>query len=61
MFIAKMAIPFVPYLSKFTFDTLQENHNYDNSHAMNELNLILTPFEETISKTVEWFKIQERK
>lgn len=61
LFIAKMAIPFVPYLSKFTFDTLQENHNYDNSHAMNELNLILTPFEETISKTVEWFKIQERK
>lgn len=60
LFIVKLAIPFVPYLSKFTIDTLQENHNYDNRKAIKELNLKLTNFNETIEKTVDWFKLQER-
>lgn len=60
MFIVKLAIPFVPYLSKFMLETLQENYNYDNSLAMKELKLRLTPFEKTIKKTIEWFKLQER-
>ncbi len=56
LFIAKMAIPFVPYLSNFTFLTLLENHNYDNTEAVNKLGLEIKPFEESIKETVEWFK-----
>lgn len=56
LFIAKMAIPFVPYLSNFTFLTLLENHNYDNSKAINELDFLVTPFEKSVKETVEWFK-----
>lgn len=56
LFIAKMAIPFVPYLSNFTFLTLLENHNYDNTKAKEELGLVVTPFEDTVNVTVEWFK-----
>lgn len=56
LFIAKMAIPFVPYLSNFTFLTLLENHNYNNNKAKEELGLVVTPFEDTVKNTVEWFK-----
>ena len=56
LFIAKAAIPFVPYLSKFTFETLLENHNYDNTKAVCHLGIKITPFEETVEKTVSWFK-----
>ena len=56
LFIVKLAIPFVPYLSKFTLKTITENHNYDNSKAKKELNLTLTPFEDSIKNTIMWFK-----
>ena len=56
LFFVKLAIPFVPYLSKFTLKTITENYNYDNSKAVKELNLNLTPFEESMEKTIEWFK-----
>lgn len=55
MFIVHMAIPFVPYLSHFMLGVILENHNYDSSKAQNELDFKLTPFDETIKKTVEWF------
>lgn len=56
LFLVKLAIPFVPYLSKFTLQTITENHNYDNSKAIKELNLELTPFDISINNTINWFK-----
>lgn len=56
LIIAEASIPFVPYLSKFTFETLLENHNYDNSKAIKELGISITPFEKTVKKTVKWFR-----
>ncbi len=56
MWIVKIACLFVPYLSKFTIETILENHNYDASKAKEKLNWELTSFEETIHKTVQWFK-----
>lgn len=56
MFIVRIACLFVPYLSKFTIKTILENHNYDSTKAKELLGLELTPFEETIKKTINWFK-----
>ena len=56
MFLVKLAIPFVPYLSNFTLKTITENCNYDNSKAVEELGFSLTSFEESMKNTIEWFK-----
>lgn len=61
MWVVRMACPFVPYLSKFTIETILENHNYDSSKAKQCLNWHLTPIEETIKKTVQWFKENNQK
>lgn len=54
-FIVCLSMPFVPYLSKFTLKTLRENHNYNANKAFKKLNFQLTPIEETIKMTVDWF------
>ena len=56
MFLVKLAIPFVSYLSNFTLKTITENCNYDNSKAVEELGFSLTSFEESMKNTIEWFK-----
>lgn len=55
MFIVHLAIPFVPYLSRFMLGVILENHNYDSSKAQKDLGFELTPFEVTIRKTIDWF------
>lgn len=60
LWLVHFAIPFVPYLSKFTLKTLQENHNYSYAKAKEDLNLQLTPFHKTIEKTISWFNEQTK-
>ncbi len=55
LFIVKMMIPFVPYLSKFSLATLLENHNYDSSKAKKDLIYDIPAFSETVKKTVDFF------
>jgi len=54
-FLVLLAIPFVPYLSKFSLKTLRENHNYSSLNAQSKIGFRNTPIEETIKNTVEWF------
>lgn len=56
LFIVKLFIPFIPYLSKFVLKTIVENHNYNNSKMKNELGVIPVSFDETIDKTINFFK-----
>lgn len=56
MWIVRLISPFVPYLSKFTIETILENHNYDSTKAQKLLNWQLTPFDQTVRKTIKWFK-----
>ena len=55
MFLVKLAIPFIPYLSKFTLDTLQDKSKYDCSKAM-KYGYTITPFIKTIEKAVNFQK-----
>ncbi len=61
LFVARLSIPFVPYLSKFVLKTINENYNYDNHKLKNVLGLNLTNFDDTIEKTIKFFKEQEEK
>lgn len=56
LFIVKLFIPFIPYLSKFVLKTITENHNYNNLKMRNELCVIPVSFDETLDKTIEFFK-----
>ena len=56
--IVKLSIPFVPYLSKFTIDTLQDKSKYDCSKAIKR-GYSITPFIKTIEKTVNFHKIRK--
>ena len=56
MFLVWLGIPFVPYLSPIVFELLKTNPEYDCSKAIRDLNYQHTSFEETINKTVNWFK-----
>lgn len=53
MWLVKLSIPFVPYLSKFTIDTLQDKSKYDCSKAM-KYGYSITPFIKTIEKTIDF-------
>lgn len=55
MWIVYLAMPFVPYLSKFTIDTLRDNSKYDSSKAIRN-GYQITPFYETAKKAVEFQK-----
>lgn len=55
MWLVKLAVPFVPYLSKFTIETLQDKSKYDCSKAM-KYGYTITPFIKTIEKTVLFHK-----
>ena len=46
--IVYLFIPFVPYLSKTVFAIIKSNFNYDNSKAISELGVSITPLEKTI-------------
>lgn len=54
--IVKLFIPFIPYLSKFVLKTIVENHNYNNEKMQKELGVIPVSFDETIEKTIQFFK-----
>ena len=56
LFIVKMFIPFVPYLSKFVLLTLLENHNYDNTKMKEVLGIQPTNFIDTLDSTIKYFK-----
>ena len=60
LFIAYLFIPFVPYLSKFVLKTINENYNYDNHKLKDILGLSLTTFDDTIDKTIKFFKEYEK-
>lgn len=53
--IVYLAMPFVPYLSKFTLKTLREMPKYDCSKALN-VGYKITPFMDTIKNSVEFHK-----
>lgn len=55
MWLVKLSIPFVPYLSKYTLDTLGNKSKYDCSKAI-KFGYSITPFIKTIEKTVEFHK-----
>lgn len=55
MWIVYLAIPFVPYLSKFTIKTLQDESKYDSTKALND-GYKVTPFYETVLKSVAFQK-----
>ncbi len=59
LFIVKLFIPFIPYLSSFVLKTIVENHNYDNSKMVNILEVNNTPFDITIDKTIKFFEERE--
>lgn len=54
-FIVLLAIPFVPYLSKYTLDTLQDKSKYDCSKAI-KAGYSITPFIKTVEKAVSFQK-----
>ena len=56
LFIVKMFIPFVPYLSRFVLLTLLENHNYDNTKMKEVLGVQPTNFLDTLDSTIKYFK-----
>lgn len=56
LFLVYLFIPFVPYLSKFVLKTINENYNYDNSKLKTILKIKSTLFDETIEKTIDFFK-----
>jgi dihydroflavonol-4-reductase len=58
LFLVKLMIPFVPYLSKFTLQTLEEAHDYDSSKAIEELNYVIPPFDESLKNTIDFFHNQ---
>ena len=55
LFIVKLSIPFVPYLSKFVIKTLNENTNYSSEKAITNFNYRITKFEDGMKETIEWF------
>lgn len=55
MWLVRLSIPFVPYLSNFTLETLQDKSKYDCSKAM-KYGYSITPFIKTIEKAVEFHK-----
>ncbi len=59
LFIVKMAIPFIPYLSKFVLKTILENSNYQNQKMIEVLEVKPTPFTDTVMKTIQFFKERE--
>lgn len=59
LFIVKLCIPFVPYLSKFVLKTITENYNYQNNKMIKELNVTPVSFNETIKNTINFFKNKE--
>ncbi len=56
LFLVKLCIPFVPYLSKFVLKTILENHNYDNSKMKEVLNINPQDFYTTLDNTIRFFK-----
>ena len=56
LFIVKLCIPFIPYLSKFVLKTITENHNYNNQKMIDLLGVKPVSFDETIEKTIQFFK-----
>lgn len=55
MWLVKLSIPFVPYLSNYTLDTLKDKSKYDCSKAM-KYGYSITPFIKTIEKSVDFHK-----
>lgn len=55
LWLVYFAIPFVPYLSKFTIKTLRDKSKYDSSKALKN-GYEITPFYETVKKAVEFQK-----
>ncbi len=53
-FLAYMACPFVKVLSPLMIKALQDVHNYSSDRAKRELGYCITPFEETVRRTVDW-------
>lgn len=56
LWLVYMCIPFVPYLSRFVLKTINENHNYNNEKMVHLLATTPTSFDETIEKTIQFFK-----
>lgn len=56
LLIVKLFMPFVPYLSKFVLKTINENYNYDNTKMKEILKVNTTLFEDTIKKSIAFFK-----
>ena len=54
-FIARLAIPFYPYLSNQTLRIIQDNSDYRCDKAKEELGYNPKPFNEVVKKTAEWF------
>ena len=54
-FLVKLAIPFVPYLSKYTLETLQDKSKYDCSKAI-KAGYSISPFIKTVEKAVYFQK-----
>lgn len=55
-FLISLLMPFVGVLNPITVKSLKEPHLYSCQKAVKELGLTLTPIEETVRNTVEWFK-----
>lgn len=56
LFIVRLCIPFVPYLSKFVLKTITENHQYNHQKMITVLGVKPVSFDETIEKTIQFFK-----
>lgn len=57
-FLVRLAIPFVPYLSKYTLETLQDKSKYDCSKAM-QAGYSISPFIKTVEKAVKFQKMRK--
>lgn len=54
--VARLAVPFIPYLSSYVFKIIMENSDYRSDKAIKELGYSSRPFEETVKDTAIWFK-----
>ncbi len=56
MIFVSFCVPFIPYLSREVFKIINGNYNYDNSKAVKDIGLEITPFSTTIENTLTWLK-----
>jgi len=59
--IAKAFVHFIPRFSRMMVDAVLDNYHYDNSLMCRDLLDTVTPFEQTVADTIEWFQSQPKR